>query len=584
MRRTHYCGDLRRQHIGETVKLEGWVWHWRDHGGIVFIDLRDRAGHGQLVFDPDANAQLHDESQKLRSEDVIGITGTVRERPEGTINPEMPTGEVEVLVTELIIHSKAKTPPFEIEDHVPISEDVRLDKRYMDMRRPCMRQRIIDRSRITQIVRRFFDEQGFLEIETPMLGKATPEGARDYLVPSRVNPGQFYALPQSPQIYKQLFMVSGLDRYFQLARCMRDEDLRADRQPEFTQIDCELSFVTPEDIYEIFEAMAVRIWKGFLDVDIPRPFPRLSYHDALARYGTDKPDTRFGMELVDICAVARECDFKVFRSVAEKGGMVKAINCKGGAEISRTRIDGLTKDVGVYGARGLAWMKVSENGLESNLVKFFSEGQQAAIIESLAAKPGDLLLFVADKPDVVHAALGWLRCHLAAERGLIDANQWNFLWVTDFPMFEPDERGNPTPLHHPFTSPHEDDIDKFETDPLNMRSWAYDMVLNGYEIGGGSIRIHRSDVQKRVFTALGIDEEQAREKFGFLLDALQYGAPPHGGIAFGFDRIVMLLTGQNNIREVIPFPKTQNARDLMSGAPSSVEDELLREVAIRLRH
>ncbi len=583
MRRTHYCGDLRRANIGSTVRLDGWVWHWRDHGGIVFIDLRDRTGHSQLVFDPDIDANLHQISNRLRSEDVIGITGTVRERPEGTINPDIPTGEIEIVVSELIVHSKSKTPPMEIEDHVNINEDIRLQRRYIDMRRPAMRNRIMDRSKITMIVRRFFDEEGFLEIETPILGKATPEGARDYLVPSRVNPGEFFALPQSPQIYKQLFMVAGLDRYFQLARCMRDEDLRADRQPEFTQIDCELSFITPEDIYEIFEKMAARIWKDFLDIELPRPFPRLSYEEAMERYGSDKPDTRFEMELVDVTDIAKASEFKVFCSVAESGGAIKGINCKGGAEISRTKIDGLTKNVGVYGAKGLAWMKVSDAGLESNIVKFFSVEQQKELLKRFAAEPGDLLLFVADQKKVVYAALGWLRCHLAAERGLIDKNKWSFLWVVDFPMFEPDEKGNPTPLHHPFTSPHEDDLDKLESDPLSMRSWAYDMVLNGFEIGGGSIRIHRSDVQKRVFNALGISDEDAALKFGFLLEALQYGAPPHGGIAFGFDRIVMLLTGQDNIREVIPFPKTQNARDLMSGAPTPVDEEQLREAAIRLR-
>ncbi len=583
MRRTHYCGEIRREHIGQTVKLDGWVWHWRDHGGIVFIDARDRAGHAQLVFDPEENSNLHDSSQDLRSEDVIGITGTVRERPEGTINPNIPTGEVEVVVSELIVHSKSKTPPFEIEDHVQTNEDVRLKMRYVDMRRPVVRDRIIARHKITSIVRRFFDENGFLEIETPLLGKATPEGARDYLVPSRVNPGEFYALPQSPQIYKQLFMVAGFDRYFQMAKCLRDEDLRAERQPEFTQIDCELSFVTPEDIYEIFETMAARIWKDFLGIELPRPFPRLSYQDAMERYGSDKPDTRFDMELIDVGDIVVKSDFKVFRSVVQSGGRVKGINCKGGAEISRTRIDGLTKDVGVYGAKGLAWMKVTESGLESSIVKFFGDEQQQALIEEMDAKPGDLLLFVADKQDVVFAALGWLRCHLAKVRDLIPEGLWNFLWVTDFPMFEADDNGTPTPLHHPFTSPHQEDLDKLESDPLNVRSWAYDMVLNGFEIGGGSIRIHRSDVQKRVFTALGINDEDAQEKFGFLLEALQYGAPPHGGIAFGMDRIVMLLCGESSIREVIAFPKTQNARDLMSGAPSPVDADQLREVSIRVR-
>jgi aspartyl-tRNA synthetase len=583
IKRTHYCGDLRREHVGQTVKLCGWVWHWRDHGGVVFIDIRDRSGHSQLVFDPTAQPEVHGKANELRSEFCIGISGTVRNRPEGTVNPNIPTGEVEIVVDDLVIFSEAETPPFPIDQHIEVGEDVRLKYRYLDMRRPQLRNALIFRSKCAHVVRNYLDQHGFVEIETPVLSKSTPEGARDFLVPSRVSPGEFFALPQSPQLYKQLCMIGGLDRYYQIVKCFRDEDQRADRQPEFTQIDVEMSFITPEDIYQIMEGLMVAIWKETLGVELSAPFPRMDYYEAMERFGSDKPDVRFGMELKDVTDIGKECEFNVFKTVAGSGGKIAGICVKGGASFSRKEIDDLTAEAAIFGAKGLAWMKHTANGLESNIVKFFAEGLQQRLIEHFSSEPGDLLLFVASEPQVVYASLGHLRLHLGAKMKLYDPNEDRFLWVVDWPMFEKDENGNPTPSHHPFTSPHPDDLDKLETDPFAVRSLAYDMVLNGIELGGGSIRIHRRDVQQRMFNVLGIDEQAAQEKFGFLLDAFRFGAPPHGGIAFGFDRLVMLLLRLPNIREVIAYPKNQRAQAVMEGAPSAVDQSQLRDLGIRMR-
>ncbi len=583
IKRTHYCGDLRAENIDENVSLCGWVWHWRDHGGVIFIDVRDRTGHSQLVFDPQVNQELYKLANELRSEFCIGIVGKVRSRPEGTENPNMPTGQVEILVSELTIFSESETPPFPLDEHVEVGEDIRLKYRYLDLRRPVLRDHVIFRSRTAQAVRNYFSGNGFIEVETPVLSKSTPEGARDFLVPSRINPGQFFALPQSPQLYKQLCMVAGLDRYFQIVKCFRDEDQRADRQPEFTQIDLEMSFITPEDIYAVMEGMIKTLWKDLLDIEVETPFPRIPYWESMERFGIDRPDIRFDMELKDLCDIGSESDFKVFRSIVENGGKISGICVKGGASFSRKDIDNLTSEAAIYGAKGLAWMKVTDNGLESNIVKFFSEGLQKKLIERFNAESGDLLLFVADQKEVVYASLAHLRLHIAGKQELYDPNENKFIWVVDFPMFENDDQGNPTPLHHPFTSPYIEDLDLLETDPLKIRSMAYDMVLNGIEIGGGSIRIHQRDVQSRVFRVLGINEEQAKEKFGFLLDALKFGAPPHGGLAFGFDRMIMLMLKEPNIREVIAFPKNQRAQAVMEGAPSSVDPDQVRDLGLRLK-
>ncbi|MDX9755129.1 MAG: aspartate--tRNA ligase [bacterium] len=583
MKRTQYCGELRAEHIGQTVTLCGWVWHWRDHGGVVFIDLRDRTGHSQLVFDPTANADLHAKGNSLRSEYCIGITGTVRRRPEGTENPNLPTGQIEVLVTDLHIFSEAETPPFMIEDHVEVGEDLRLKHRYLDLRRPTVRNAILFRSKCAQVVRNYFWDNGFVEVETPVLSKSTPEGARDFLVPSRIVPGSFFALPQSPQIYKQLCMIGGLDRYFQIVKCFRDEDQRADRQPEFTQIDVEMSFVTPEDIYAIFEGLMKKVWKDMLGIDLQTPFPRMKYKEAMERFGSDRPDTRFGMELKDATDIGAASDFKVFAQLAQNGGKIAGICVKGGATFSRKDIDDFTAKAAIYGAKGLAWMKVSDQGLESNIVKFFSDDLQKQMIARFEAEPGDLLLFVADEPSVVYASLGNLRLHIGNRQGLIDSNTNHFLWVVEWPLYEKDDEGNPTPSHHPFTCPYMEDLDKFGKDPFGIRAQAYDLVLNGIELGGGSIRIHRRDLQYKMFEQLGIDEQQAQEKFGFLLDAFKYGAPPHGGIAFGYDRMIMLMLNAPNIREVIAFPKNQRAQAVLESAPSTVDPDQLKELGLRIK-
>jgi len=584
MERTHDCGRLRKTHLGEKVRLLGWVWHWRDHGGVVFIDLRDRSGACQIVFNPERSAELHRQSQDLRSEYVIAVEGTVAARTPETVNPKIPTGEIEVFVERMDVLNRAETLPFPIEDFVEVSEEVRLTYRYLDLRRPVMQRRLRTRHQAYQIVRRYLDEQGFCEIETPMLAKSTPEGARDYLVPSRVHPHHFYALPQSPQIFKQLLMVAGFDRYFQIVKCFRDEDLRADRQPEFTQIDIEISFPTIDTFFGIMEGMVATLWKAILGSELPRPFQRMPYREAMERFGSDRPDTRFGLEIGNVGEVVQESEFGVFRDILAKQGRICGLNLKGCARYSRKEIDDLGKFAGQFGSRGMAWIKVTEGGLESSIVKFFPPAVQQRLREKMQAEPGDLLVFIADtEPRIVYDVLGRIRLHIAQREKLIQPGQWNCLWVVDFPLFEKDDAGRPTPSHHPFTSPLPEDLPLLESDPFKVRSFAYDMVLNGSEIGGGSIRIHDPEVQRRVFRVIGIDDEEAKDRFGFLLEAFKYGAPPHGGIAFGFDRIAMLLTDTDNIRDVIAFPKTQRASSLMDGSPSSVKEEQLRELHIKLR-
>ena len=581
--RTHYCGELSGKDVGSTVKVAGWVDTTRDHGGVVFIDLRDRTGKVQVVFSPEISKELTERAKKLRHEFVIAVEGEVRRRPPGTENPKLKTGEVEIYAHKLKILNKSLPLPFPIEDEVKVGEEVRLKYRFLDLRRKKMAENVIFRHKLYQITRQVFNEEGFIEIETPYLTKSTPEGARDFLVPSRIYPGKFYALPQSPQLFKQILMVAGFDKYYQIARCFRDEDLRADRQPEFTQIDFEMSFVSERDVMAVAEKLVRKLYKELLGVEIGE-IPVMTYQEAISRFGTDRPDTRFGLELKDITEVAKRCNFKVFRSVAEKGGIVKGINFKGGAKLSRKEIDELTKFVGVYGAKGLAWIKVLPKGLQSPIVKFFSKEEMEEILRKLEAEPGDILFFVADKPEVVNASLANLRLKLGKTAGLIDENKVNLLWVVDFPMFEWNEEENRwEALHHPFTSPKEEDLEKLLEDPGSVRARAYDLVLNGVEIGGGSIRIHREDVQEKVFKVIGLQEEEARERFGFLLEALKYGAPPHGGMAFGLDRLCAIMRGEESIRDVIAFPKTQRGQCLLTGAPDSVRPEQLEELHIEVQ-
>jgi aspartyl-tRNA synthetase len=583
-KRTHYCGELRKEDIGKEVCMMGWVHRRRDHGGLIFIDLRDRTGIGQLALDPDRDPEAHAKAEAVRNEFVVAAFGKVSPRPEGTVNPKMATGEVEVEISEIRILNPAKTPPFMLDEFSEVAENLRLKYRYLDLRRVGIQQNLIMRHKVAQTVRNYLTEKDFLEIETPMLTKSTPEGARDYLVPSRVNLGNFYALPQSPQLFKQLLMVSGFDRYFQIVRCFRDEDLRADRQPEFTQIDCELSFVDRDDIMSIMEGMIETVFKKTVDADITVPVPRMTYAEALDRYGVDNPDLRFDMELINITELVKGCGFKVFASVAESGGLVKAINAKGCATFSRRELDDLTDFVAIYGAKGMAWVKIQEDGTwQSPIAKFFTEQELADIGAALDAQPGDLLLFGADTPAITNEALGRLRGHLGNKLELADPNDYKFVWITDFPLLEWDaEARRHVAVHHPFTAPMDEDVHLLETEPGKVRAKAYDLVLNGSEIGGGSIRIHNQDVQSQMFKLLGIGEEEAREKFGFLLDALEFGAPPHGGIAFGLDRVMMILTGASSIRDVIAFPKTQKATCLMSEAPGAVDEKQLRELGIRL--
>ena len=589
--RSHYCGHINESHIDDTITLCGWVHRRRDHGGVIFIDLRDREGISQVVFDPDT-VEAFAVAESVRNEFVLKVTGRVRKRPEGTENADMLTGMVEVLGKELEILNRAETPPFmlDVEDD-EISEEHRLRYRYIDLRRPAMYQRLKFRSEVVRVLRNALDEKGFLDIETPMLTAATPEGARDYLVPSRTHPGQFFALPQSPQLFKQLLMMSGMDRYYQIVRCFRDEDLRADRQPEFTQLDIETSFMDEEELMALMEEMMRDIFSHVLEVALPNPFPRMSYEEAMRRFGSDKPDLRIPLELVDVADLMQDVDFKVFAGPAkDPDGRVTALRLPGGCELSRKDIDGYTKYVGIYGAKGLAYIKVNElakgrDGLQSPILKFLPDATVDGIMERVGAEDGDLVFFGADKASIVSEALGALRVKLGHDRDLVERG-WKPLWVVDFPMFEHDDSskdGRWTALHHPFTAPKESDLDKLESDPGNCLSRAYDMILNGTEVGGGSQRIYRQEVQAAVFRQLGISDEEANEKFGFLLDALKYGCPPHGGIAFGLDRLVMLMTGASSIREVMAFPKTQTAACLLTNAPSSVDNAQLRELGIKLR-
>jgi aspartyl-tRNA synthetase len=584
MRRTHSCCELGAKDIGTEVVLMGWVLRRRDHGGVIFIDLRDREGITQVVFNPEVDTEVHAKAHAVRNEYVLAVRGRVDPRPDGMVNPNLRTGAIEVLVSELKILNPAKTPPFLIEDNIDVSENIRLKYRHLDLRRSQMQRNLVLRHKAGASVRNYLNNQGFLDLETPFLTRSTPEGARDYLVPSRVNPGQFYALPQSPQIFKQLFMISGYDRYYQIVRCFRDEDLRADRQPEFTQIDIEMSFMGEEEVMQLTEGMMVTLFKDVLDLEMSSPFARLTYAEAVGRYGLDKPDTRFDLELKDISDIAESCGFNVFAGAVKKGGIVKALNAKGCNNFSRKEIDDLTDFVAVYRARGMAWIKVKDNDWQSPITKFFTEEEKKALAERIDMEPGDLVFFVADQPKIVNEALGNLRNHLGRKLSLIDEDRFNFLWVTRFPMFEYDETEKRyQALHHPFTSPLEDDYDKLKDDPLAVQSRAYDLVLNGFEIGGGSIRIHQRDIQEKVFKALGMDRKAYEDKFGFLLSALESGAPPHGGIAIGFDRLVMLLCGEASIRDVIAFPKTQKAACLLTGAPSDTSKQQLDELQLRLR-
>ena len=583
--RTHYCGDIRKTHIGQTVALCGWVHTRRDHGGLIFIDLWDKKGIAQVVLNPQIDELSHQQAQSLRGNYVIGVRGIVRERPEGMLNDNLATGTVEVYIEELQIFNPSKTPPFSPWEGQDVSESIRLKHRYLDLRSEQLQKNMHLRYQITKATRDILDANGFIEIETPMLTKSTPEGARDYLTPSRVVPHHFYALPQSPQLFKQILMASGMDKYFQIVKCFRDEDLRQDRQPEFTQIDMEMSFIEEKQIYDVAEQLMKEIFKKTVGKDIATPFPVLTYEEAMSRYGSDKPDTRFGLELVDLSETVANCEFKVFAQALKSGGQVKSINIKDSATaLSRKALDDLTEVAKTYGAKGMAWIKIQEDSLQSPITKFFDQATLDAIIAKMDGKPGDVLVFSADTPKIVADSLANIRLSAADKLGLIDQEKNNFLWVTEFPMFEYDEQEKRlTAMHHPFTAPLQSDPETFKnTAPEKLLARAYDLVLNGNEIGGGSIRIHREDIQEKTFDLMGIKHDEAREKFGFLLDALQYGAPPHGGIAFGLDRIAMLLTGSDSIRDVIAFPKTQKASCPMTEAPSKVDNKQLRELKLKL--
>ncbi|EOF55503.1 aspartyl-tRNA synthetase [Enterococcus hirae EnGen0127] len=579
--RTTYCGLISAKELDQTVTLKGWVQKRRDLGGVIFIDLRDREGIVQIVFNPEVNKEAWKIADKCRSEYVIEITGVVRKREELAINPKMVTGEYEVFANEIVILNKAKTPPFLIEDDQTVGDEIRMKYRYLDLRRPKMTKNIKMRNETTKAIRHYLDDNDFMDIETPYLGKSTPEGARDYLVPSRVYPGHFYALPQSPQLFKQLLMNAGFDRYYQIVRCFRDEDLRGDRQPEFTQVDIETTFLTAEEIQDYTEGLIAKVMKDVRGIDVTLPFPRMTYDEAMNRYGSDKPDTRFEMELIDLSEIVKDVDFKVFQMALEKGGVVKVLNAKNASSnYSRKDLDNLGQYASQFGAKGLAWLKVEEDGLKGPIAKFMGDATEA-IVQATNAEVGDILLFGADTKEIVAATLGAIRTRLGKELGLIDESKFNFLWITEWPQFEYSaEEGRYVSAHHPFTMPKEEDLERLSTDPASVYAEAYDIVLNGYELGGGSIRIHTREIQEKVLETLGFTKEQMEEQFGFLLTALDYGFPPHGGIALGLDRFVMLLAGEENIREVIAFPKNGRAADVMSDAPSTVSDAQLFDLNI----
>ena len=586
-KRTTYCGLVTESLLDQEVTLKGWVHNRRDFGGLIFVDLRDREGYVQIVFNPDFSEEALKTAETVRSEYVVEVKGLVKKRDPQTVNPKIATGQVEVQVSEINIINKSETPPFAInEENQNVDENIRLKYRYLDLRRQELAQTFKMRHQTTRSIRQYLDKEGFFDIETPVLTKSTPEGARDYLVPSRVHDGEFYALPQSPQIFKQLLMISGFDKYYQIVKCFRDEDLRADRQPEFTQVDIEMSFVDQEDVMDMGEEMLQNVVKDVKDVEIPRPFPRMTYNEAMERYGSDKPDTRFEMELINVSELGEEMDFKVFKDAVNNDGQVKAIVAKGAADqYTRKDIDALTEFVNIYGAKGLAWVKVVDDGLSGPIARFFETTHIEKLQSLTNAESGDLVLFVADKPNVVAQSLGALRLKLARELDLIDESKLNFLWVTDWPLLEYDEDlKRYTAAHHPFTAPKQEDIEKLDSEPENAQANAYDVVLNGYELGGGSIRIHNGELQAKMFEVLGFTEEQAQEQFGFLLDAFKYGAPPHGGIALGLDRLVMLLTGRTNLRDTIAFPKTASATCLLTDAPSEVSENQLEELSLRIRH
>ncbi|WP_159881199.1 aspartate--tRNA ligase [Paenibacillus puerhi] len=581
--KTHDCGTLSKAGVGQTVTLNGWVQRRRDLGGVLFIDLRDRSGIVQIVFNPEFSGDAHGIADRARNEYVLAVRGTIVERDAETVNPNIPTGDIEVRITEIEVLNPAKNPPFFIEDGIEIDESLRLKYRYLDLRRPEMQRTLQLRSKAAKVFRDYLDENGFIEVETPILTKSSPEGARDYLVPSRVHPGEFFALPQSPQIYKQLLMVSGLERYYQIARCFRDEDLRADRQPEFTQVDIETSFLSQDQLLDLMEQLAARLFRETVGVEIPTPFERISYADAMGKYGSDKPDLRFGLELKDVSDIVSNSGVQVFNKVVAGGGQVKALNAKGCGVWSRKEIDDLGSFASRYGAKGLAWITYKDGELKGPIVKFFNESELELLKERLEAEEGDLLLFSADNKKIVADVLGNLRLKIGKQLGLIDESKFKFAWVVDFPLLSyDDEAKRYVAEHHPFTRPKEEDVHFFDTDPGQIRAQAYDLVLNGYEVGGGSMRIYKREVQEKMFAALGFSNEAAYDKFGYLLDAFEYGTPPHGGIAFGFDRLVMLLTGRTNLRETIAFPKTASATDLLMNAPAEVEDNQLEQLSIRV--
>ena len=586
-KRTTYCGLVTEEFLNEKVTLKGWVHNRRDLGGLIFVDLRDREGIVQIVFNPDFSEEALQVAETVRSEYVVEVEGVVTKRDAETINPKIKTGQVEVQVSNIEIINKSETPPFSInEENVNVDENIRLKYRYLDLRRQELAQTFKMRHQTTRSIRQYLDNNGFFDIETPVLTKSTPEGARDYLVPSRVHEGEFYALPQSPQLFKQLLMISGFDKYYQIVKCFRDEDLRADRQPEFTQVDIEMSFVDQEDIIAMGEDMLRKVVKDVKGIDVSGPFPRMTYAEAMDRFGSDKPDTRFGMELINVSQLGKEMNFKVFKDTVDNNGEIKAIVAKDAAnKYTRKDMDALTEFVNIYGAKGLAWVKVVDDGLSGPIARFFEDVNVETLKQLTEAKPGDLVMFVADKPNVVAQSLGALRIKLAKELGLIDESKLNFLWVTDWPLLEYDEDAKRyVAAHHPFTSPKREDIEKLDTEPENVQANAYDIVLNGYELGGGSIRIHDGELQQKMFEVLGFTNEQAQEQFGFLLNAFKYGAPPHGGIALGLDRLVMLLTNRTNLRDTIAFPKTASATCLLTDAPGEVSDKQLQELSLRIRH